>query len=343
MPSGQAAVGDLDALLALAREAGPGMTNLPADHARLAERLDGSVAALAAQAPPNDAAIILVAELGGHVVGCAGVFPRVGESRPFYSFRVTRLPHSSRELGRFESVDVLQMVDEYSGASELGMLYLSSPHRRGGNGSVLSRSRFLLIASRPTLFAARVFAEMRGVSDQTGRSPFWDAVGRHFFDMDFVTADRFSAAGHHQFIADLMPKHPVYVRLLPAAAQQVIGEPHPNTAPALSLLEREGFRYEGCVDVFDAGPTVHCPRDQIRTIAASERVQIADIGARSDTSATCLVATQAPHPFRLVAADVVRDERGIGINDRVAAALGVEVGQTVLIASRRRPRTDGRS
>ena len=39
-----------------------------------------------------------------------------------------------------------------------------------------------------------------------------------------------------------------------------------DTVPARAMLEQEGFRYEGYVDIFDAGPTVECFRDNIDAI-----------------------------------------------------------------------------
>ena len=35
------------------------------------------------------------------------------------------------------------------------------------------------------------------------------------------------------------------------------------------MLEQEGFRYEGYVDIFDAGPTVECTRDNIDAVRRS--------------------------------------------------------------------------
>ena len=66
-----------------------------------------------------------------------------------------------------------------------------------------------------------------------------------------------------------MPRHPVYTVQLPEAARKVIGEVHNDTRPARALLEAEGFRYEGYVDIFDAGPTVEAYRDNIRAVRES--------------------------------------------------------------------------
>src|SRR5438046_10223693 len=107
---------------------------------------------------------------------------------------------------------------------------------------------------------------MRGYVDQTGRSPFWEAVGRHFFEFDFYRADVLCGLGEKQFIADLMPRHPIYLPLLRPEVQAVVGRVHHDTEPALALLRAEGFEPVNEVDIFDAGPLVRANVDEIRTI-----------------------------------------------------------------------------
>ncbi len=110
--------------------------------------------------------------------------------------------------------------------------------------------------------------ELRGWLDGVS-SPFWDAVGRKFFDTEFLAADLHSATHGNQFIADLMPRLPIYTALLPEAAQAVIGRPHREAVPARTMLEAEGFIYDGYVDIFDAGPTLRARTDHIRSISGS--------------------------------------------------------------------------
>lgn len=50
-----------------------------------------------------------------------------------------------------------------------------------------------------------------------------------------------------------MPKHPLYIDFLSPEAQAVIGKVHPQTAPARTVLEKEGFRYLNYIDIFDGG------------------------------------------------------------------------------------------
>ncbi|NEN68476.1 arginine N-succinyltransferase, partial [Escherichia coli] len=56
------------------------------------------------------------------------------------------------------------------------------------------------------------------------------------------------------------------ISLLPENARQVIGQVHPNTAPARAILEKEGFSWRGSVDIFDAGPVLEAETDQIRAV-----------------------------------------------------------------------------
>lgn len=327
---------DLDHLVALGRAAGPGMTNTPADPERWSERIAASEAGMAKEVtqPGHESYLFVLEDLDtGRAVGTCGILATVGISRPFYSFKLLHLAHTSRELDLYDPVPVLQMVNEYRGASEVATLFLHEDYRRGGNGRLLSRSRFMFIANFPERIQDLVMAEMRGVSDERGRSPFWDNLGRHFFNMDFTRADFLSSQGQYQFIADLMPKHPVYLRLLPPEAQDVVGQPHPATAPALALLRREGFAFEGCVDVFDAGPTVHCRRDQIRTVASSRRRQLTSVRDRS-SGEHCMIATTEVGRFRVVAGQVrYSDGGGIEVDSRVAEALEVRPGEYLTVTA----------
>ena len=70
-----------------------------------------------------------------------------------------------------------------------------------------------------------------------------------------------------------MPKHPIYTHFLTPEAQAVIGEVHPQTAPARAVLEKEGFRYRNYVDIFDGGPTLECDIDRVRAIRKSRRLR----------------------------------------------------------------------
>ena len=235
---------------------------------------------------PGEESYLFVLDHQGDVWGMSGIIAAVGLTEPFWSYRVGSLVNSSRELGIYKSHPILFLTNDYTGTAELCSLFLDPSHRGANAGRLLSLGRMLFLAEHPDRFAERVIAEMRGVIDENGRSPLWRGLGIHFFDLPFGEADDIFGRGNKQFIAELMPQHPVYIDLLPKKAQAVIGQVHERTRPALRMLESEGLRYEGYVDIFDGGPTVAAPVDALRTVAESVECTVdgrAPLGGRTRT------------------------------------------------------------
>jgi arginine N-succinyltransferase len=302
-----ARMGDLDGVLALARAAGPGMTTLKADRAALALRLDIAAASFAEQVAVAQRDYVFVMEDTGcgRVVGICAIKGAVGLDEPFYNYRMGTSVHSAAEIDVVARHELLHLSHELTGCAELCSLYLHPAYRRGINGKLLSKSRFLFIAQFPHLFPRQVFAEMRGFLRPDGSSPFWDGLGRHFFHMDFGRADDLCQPGAKGFIASLMPAHPIYVTLLPDAAREVIGQTHVDTAPARRLLEQEGMYAGSHIDIFDGGPVLQAAVHELR--ASRDSVLAALDGtccARQDAAAPVMVCTTGITDFRVVAGPV---------------------------------------
>ena len=219
------------------------------------------------------------------VVGVSAIEVAVGLKEPFYNFRVATQVHASKALNVYKTLDTLFLSNDHTGCSELCTLFLDPEYRKNQNGKFLSKVRFLFIAAFRSFFEERLIAEMRGFSDQNGHSPFWDSLGYHFFNMDFAAADYLSGVGQKVFIAELMPRFPVYVDLLSKEARDVIAEMHPHTLPAAKVLMSEGLKYQGYVDIFDAGPTLEANTADLRAVKESrlfkvkivEQVETSDI------------------------------------------------------------------
>ena len=270
---------DLPAVLALSERTGQGLTTLPADGERLSSRIERSLASFAGTASRADACyvFVLVDSASNRVVGISAIEAAVGLNEPWYNYHVGTIVHASRALSVYTAVPTLFLENDHTGHTELCSLFLDQAFRHAKNGPLLAKSRLLFIADFADRFAPKVIAELRGKLDADGRSPFWEGLGRHFFAMEYKTADYLTGIGQKAFVAELMPRHPVYVNLLPEAARAVIGEVHADTLPARAMLEQEGFRYEGYIDIFDAGPTVECFRDNIHAVRGS-RVLPVEIG-----------------------------------------------------------------
>ena len=270
---------DLRSFYNLAKLTGGGFTNLPAEKSTLEAKLERSAAGFAREndSPGDDLYIFMLEKVANRqIIGTCQVFGAVGSEYPFYSYLISTLTQKSAELGRTFRNQTLTLTTDLEGASEVGGLFLHPHERAGGLGMLLARSRYLFIKSHRERFGDTVLAELRGVMDEAGNAPFWDALGGRFFGLTFPEADEFNAVHGTQFIADLFPKTPIYVSMLPEAARAVIGQPHPTGRAALKMLETEGFVWDSYVDVFDGGPTVTARTYDIRTIRDCRKAILAD-------------------------------------------------------------------
>ena len=252
---------------------------------------------------------------------------------PFYSYLISTLTQRSAELGRTFRNQTLTLTTDLEGAGEVGGLFLHPHERAAGLGMLLARSRYLFIKSHRQRFGNTILAELRGVMDEAGNAPFWDALGGRFFGLTFPEADEFNAVHGTQFIADLFPKTPIYVSMLPEAARAVIGQPHPTGRAALKMLETEGFVWDSYVDVFDGGPTVTARTDDIRTVRECGAATLAD--EQAEYGKTMLIASGELADFVACYGKVADCGAGkVAIDSEAQAMLGIEPGATVWLADR---------
>ncbi|EGU29683.1 putative arginine/ornithine succinyltransferase [Vibrio ichthyoenteri ATCC 700023] len=324
---------DYDALHTCAVESGHGFTSLPVNEELLTNRITHSEYSFAKPnvTAPGDEGYLMVGfdSDSGEVAGCTGIEAAIGWDVPFYSYHISTIVHSSPKLGVNNVVKLLTFGNNYTGCSEICTLFLRPKFRGGNNGRLMSKCRFLMMAEHPHRFSKTVFAEMRGVSDEEGNSPFWQWLQEHFFSIDFTLADYLTGIGKKGFIADLMPKLPIYVNLLSKEAQAVIGQVHDNTKPALRLLEKEGFTCRNYVDIFDGGPSVECDRENIESVRHSFRAQV-----HIDQHASAqhfLISNTSFEDFRAVAEKAAFDQatNRVIVTAAVANALQVKQGDNV--------------
>ena len=328
--------GDLRAFYNLAKLTGGGFTTLPAEKATLAAKLDRSAAGFARDGDtPGDDLYVFVLENFAEkkIIGTCQVFGAVGSESPFYSYLISTLTQKSAELGRTFRNQTLTLTTDLEGASEVGGLFLHPQERAGGLGMLLARSRYLFIKAHRRRFGNVTLAELRGVMDEAGNAPFWDALGGRFFGLTFPEADEFNAVHGTQFIADLFPKTPIYVSMLPEAARAVIGQPHPTGRAALKMLENEGFIFDSYVDVFDGGPTVTARTDYIRTVRECGTATLADEAA--EYGKTMMIASGHLAVFTACYGMVADCGGGeVAIDSEAKAMLGVEPGATLWLVDR---------
>ena len=327
---------DFAAIYEMAKLTGGGFTNLPPDRATLVQKLARSDASFSREedSQSDDLYVFVLEDPKAKVIrGTCQVFGQVGVRQPFYSYHLSTLTQTSPELGKTFRNQTLTLTTDLEGSSEVGGLFLHPNARAGGWGALIARSRYLFIKSHRQRFGKRILAELRGVMDEAGNAPFWDGLAGRFFDMTFPEADQFNAIHGTQFIADLMPKTPIYVSLLNEAARAVMGLPHPSGRAALRMLEEEGFVFDRYIDIFDGGPTVTADIDDLRTIGESDEETIVEISEGGKMK--MLLAHGQLKDFVAGFASVKRAGRkGICIDPESAELLGVKEGDTVLAVKR---------
>ena len=328
---------DLDKLMKLSRDKAPGMTTFPSTEEKFAERLQQSVSSFA---DPVDLGklshyLLVLEDLEtGNIAGTSALIVGIGLDKPFYSYRILHHTQTSSEPPIRVDTELLQLSNDFVGATEVATLFLDPEYRQEKYrpeklGKLVSQARYLLMASHMDRFPDRVVAEIRGWVDDKSNSPFWDAIGRHFFDLDFYEADDINGQGNSQFISDLMPKFPIYTAILPEAAQAVIGRPHDGAVPAVKLLEREGFHFSGAVDIFDAGPLFEARTDMITSVRNSVEGTLAGSVEGGHKDHTHLAANVDISSFRVAATSVIEGSSGLWLPESAAHSLQVSEGSEI--------------
>ncbi|MEN9629169.1 MAG: hypothetical protein RJA10_2396, partial [Pseudomonadota bacterium] len=242
-------------------------------------------------------------EAADRLVGTCAITACAGFADRFYCYRNETLVHTSAALQSRNRVHILQLCHALTGTTLLSSFYIEPAYEHGVAPQLLSRARLLFIAEFAERFSDRITCESPGLADSDGRCPFWDAVGRRFFDMDYPQAERLTMGRSKAFIADLLPQAPIYVPLLPEEAQWAIGQLNPVAEVPYAILMEEGFESETYVDVFDGGPIVDAPLATLRTVAQSRAAPArwGDDGIQG-APAWHLVATTRRDGFRAVLA-----------------------------------------
>jgi arginine N-succinyltransferase len=331
-----AQMADLAEVQRLAADSPVGVTSLPDDSDRLREKIAASEASFAAEVSFNGEEsyfFVLEDSESGRLVGCSGIIASAGYSEPFYSFRNETFVHNSRELKIHNKIHVLSLCHDLTGNSLLTSFYVDRALVNTAWSELNSRARLLFLANHPERFADALVVEIVGYSDEAGDSPFWDAVGRNFFDMNYTEAERLCGLKSRTFLAELMPHYPIYVPLLPDEAQEAMGQVHPRGQISFDILMREGFETDHYIDIFDGGPTLHARTSGIRSIAQS-RVAPVRIGDPGQGGRPYLVSNGQLQDFCAIVAELDWvPGKPVTLSVAAAEALGVGEGVSVRLVA----------
>lgn len=324
---------DVHAFERLVAKPVPTLYTLPRTRREIEQAIACSQAAFAAApASPADESYLFVLEAGeGRLAGTAAIAATAGARGAYHAFRRDALAQVSRDLSISHNVHTLMLCSDLTGCSQLSGFHLAPEDR--GQAALLSRARLLYAATAPQRFAAKFFAAISGALDAQGQSPFWEALGRKFFQMDFQVAERLvGGARNRSFIVELMPHYPVYVPLLAQDAQKAMGQVHPDARQAFDILRNEGFEADVYFDVFDGGPVLQASRKALSAFSRARRKRVAVAADIPGHAALHLVAPYRSERFRAIAVPCEVSGRSdtVALAPDALRALEVVAGEQVL-------------
>ncbi|MCE3261902.1 MAG: arginine N-succinyltransferase [Pseudoduganella sp.] len=328
---------DIAALESLAAVSMPGVHTLPKTREKIEQAVERSIASFAAHVdiPSEESYMFVMESLADRkIVGTAAIHASAGSNGTYFSFRNDVIQQVSRDLNISHSVHALTLCSELTAYSQLSGFYVDAAVAQRPEAALLSRSRLLYAVQAPHRFGDRFFVPLAGLTDEQGGSPFWDALGRKFFKMDFLDAERvIGGARNRTLIVELMPHYPVYVPLLPGDAQAVMGQIHPSGELAFNLLTSEGFEADEYIDIFDGGPILQAHKHSLRTFTASMPRRVADAAGTqaSDAVATYAVSSGPDQRFRAVTISCppLENTDTVCLPQEVRDVLGVAEGDSV--------------
>jgi arginine N-succinyltransferase len=333
-----AELADIDALETLAAQPMPGVHTLPRTREKLTASVERSIASFAAHVDiPSEESYMFVLEdaASREIVGTAAIHASAGSNGTYFAFRNDVLQQVSRDLNISHSVHALTLCSELTAYSQLSGFHLRDRDKAGIEAALLSRARLLFAVLAPHRFGDRFFVPLAGRTTSDGQSAFWNALGRKFFKMDFLDAERvIGGARNRTLIVELMPHYPVYVPLLPGDAQAAMGQIHPSGQLPFNLLTEEGFEADEYIDIFDGGPILLAHKNALRSFAGSlvRRVTTAEQPAGAADTLVNYVVAGSEQQFRAVtvACPPVETAEAICLPPQALQALMVAPGENVI-------------
>ena len=323
--------GDVVALEALAAQSTAGVHTLPRTRDAIERAVQRSLASFDARVdiPSDETYTFVLEDADGALIGSAALAATAGANGTFFAFRNDVMQQVSRDLNISHSVHALTLCSGLTGYSQLASFYVAGevPHA----AALLSRARLMFAALAPHRFGDRFFASLAGITDEQGASPFWEALGRKFFKMDFLQAERLIEGGRNRsLIVELMPHYPVYVPLLPGPAQAAMGQVHVEGELPLQILSEEGFEPDEFIDIFDGGPILQAHKHALRAFSSSLRRRVSAVASPTG-KVTYLVANTVEGDFRatLTEAAALETSDNIGLSSAVMTRLNVAANAAV--------------
>ncbi|NNE58330.1 MAG: hypothetical protein HKN36_09500 [Hellea sp.] len=309
---------DVDDLLDMVERSSGGLSSLQPRHEFLLDYIQTSEKSFSGQYDLEDPHKYLLGMfVSGELIGCAAVKTQIGVGSPFINFDI---------IG--DGLDqYLVASSRFTGATEVGSLFLHPDYRAYGLGKYLAKVRYLLMAAEPWRFGDTVIAELRGICGAEG-SPLYDYLFKNKLERTFLEADEEYFDRNPDKLGDIVPIGRIDVSGFPMPVRASLAQPHPSGAAAYRMLQKEGFIFSGTIDLFDAGPIVYAYRDTIRTIMNRKEGAILPVSSISGGQPYLISAGEVEN-FRAIVCPAQTGPTGLLISELDYAALALESGESV--------------
>ncbi|RQW61811.1 arginine N-succinyltransferase [Vibrio viridaestus] len=326
-----ARLSDINQVERLADESGTLVCTLPAMRELLVKKIERSNLSFEQDvlSPGEEFYFFVLEEIDtGQILGTGAINALAGFREPFYSFRNDTMIHSSRELNVHSRIHALKLNHDLSDHSQLSTFYVVPSLKETLYPSLVTLGRLLFMTISPERFTNEWIAVLPGIADGNGRAPFWEHVGRKFFDIDYSQVEYYHGTLEKTFIAELMPHYPLYVPLIEEEAQSVMGQVHPDAELQCNLLSDAGFEPDKYIEIFDGGPILTSPRSNI---FAGDYVKQAIVTHKITDNPTvaCLVAYFAEDGFRAFITEASFEAEKIYISVDVMKTFSIKEGEQV--------------
>lgn len=205
-----------------------------------------------------------------------------GHREPRYWYHVGSLIHTAPEIGVLQRQRTLTLCSDLCGATELFDL------QGDARAAQLLVRAALLWLSRDAPSTHRVFAELSGGRAPNGeaahaggagvaQSSFFNAVLRHFLPASQIEGPGEFGRRPADF-SGLLPRHPLYVAMLPSHVQAQIGQAGVDDRHWQAALSEEGLEQARMVSVVDAGPVHEGGLQACRMVQAAGWREVMPLG-----------------------------------------------------------------
>jgi arginine N-succinyltransferase len=269
---------DLPALQALTRTPGLALAQQPHEHLLVAQDLGSA-----------------------RLIACARLRPAIGLALPRHWYHVGCTVHAAAELALFHRQRTLLLGNDHTGASELCHLATAADGVPMADQAAALRlvlqSALLRMAGRRSHYAPQLIAELPGLRDAAGHSPFWLGLGRHFYSGDTAAAAQRLGEAWRSHVAALLPRQAVYASFLPEPAQAAIAQVRHDALLQREVLEACGLHYGHHVTIDDAGPVLQADVDMLASVNQARSWTLA-AGRDDDAVPTLVLADGGPAGLR---------------------------------------------